>query len=391
MSLEIFSSEKDPVGALTKISELFHGLLAGLSEKEKEVIDKLVKLENEEKQLINEYRLTRQFSERLWEAATICEILFNLSDERKICELVVKFLSKLHPHSRVRFLYANNSRTKMKLVAATGPEVDNQERCVIYPLDCLALKRCKPLVRTLPENDVFCSQLTDLTGDHGYVCVPLMASGTAYGCINMILEGAKGSAEPLLTENDLKIIDIFTTYVSLIINNNLLIKTVRKESLTDRLTGLPNRRYALEVLQNEIFRSERYGNVFSLAVLDIDSFKAVNDNYGHDEGDKVLMLIADTANKCLRRVDTVARFGGEEFLAILPQTGIQAAVSVIERFRKTFNQQTFSDYLEAKNITLSAGLAEYPTDSKDVAELIKKADERMLKAKREGRNKVIWQ
>lgn len=389
MAIEAFSSEKDPVGALTKISSLFHGLLAGLSEKEQEVRDRLAKLEAEEKQLINKYQAIKRFSDRLWEVATICEILFNISDEKKLGELVVNFLSRLHPGSRVKFLYANNSRTKMRLVAASGPVAGNQERCAIYPLDCLALKRCKPLIRIPPENDVFCSELGEITPRQGYLCVPLMANGMAYGCLNMILE-AQDTPAPLLDENDLKIVDIFTTYVSLILNNNLLIKTVRKEALTDRLTGLPNRRYALEVLQNEIFRSERYGNVFSLAVLDIDSFKTVNDTYGHDEGDKVLMLIADTANKCLRRVDTVARFGGEEFLAILPQTGIQAAVSVIERFRKTFTQQTLSDYLEAKNVTLSAGLAEFPTDSKDGPTLIKIADERMYRAKREGRNRVVW-
>ena len=387
--METLSSGQDPLGALTKISTLFHGLLAGLSEKEQEVVDRLAKLEAEEKKLIDEYQATKRFSERLWEVAALCEILFNLSDEQRLCELVVNFLGKLHPNCQVRFLYANNSRTKMRLVAAHGLEAGAPEKCAIYPLDCLALKRCKPLIQISPENSVYCSELAEITSRRGYLCIPLMANGMAYGCINIILE-AQDSRTPLLDENDLKIIDMFTTYVSLILNNNLLIKAVRKESLTDRLTGLPNRRYALEVLQNEIFRSERYGNVFTLAVLDIDTFKAVNDNYGHEEGDKVLMLIADTANKCLRRVDTVARFGGEEFLVILPHTGLQSAVSVIERFRKTFNQQTFSEYLEAKNITLSAGLAEFPTDNKDGAALIKVADERMYKAKREGRNRVVW-
>jgi diguanylate cyclase (GGDEF)-like protein len=380
--------EKNPLNTLTKISSLFHSLLAGLSEKEQEVIERLAKLEEEERQLLSRYQAAKKFSDRLWEVASVCEILFNLSDEKKLCELVVNFLARLHPGTKVKFLYANNSRTKMKLVAAAGLKDGEQESCVVYPLDCLALKRCKALVRVSPEADVFCPELGETGSRDGYLCVPLMANGCAYGCINMVFTQPDSSAP--LDENDLKIIDVFTTYVSLILNNNLLIKTVQKEALTDRLTGLPNRRYALEALQSEIFRSERYGNVFSLAVLDVDLFKTVNDNYGHDEGDRVLTLIAETANKCLRRVDTVARFGGEEFLVILPQTGLQAAVTVIERFRKTFNQQTFSDFLEAKNVTLSAGLAEFPTDSKDALTLIKIADERMLKAKREGRNQVVW-
>jgi hypothetical protein len=163
VAIEAFSSEKDPVGALTKISSLFHGLLAGLSEKEQEVRDRLAKLEAEEKQLINKYQAIKRFSDRLWEVATICEILFNISDEKKLGELVVNFLSRLHPGSRVKFLYANNSRTKMRLVAASGPVAGNQERCAIYPLDCLALKRCKPLIRIPPENDVFCSELGEIT------------------------------------------------------------------------------------------------------------------------------------------------------------------------------------------------------------------------------------
>ncbi|HHW42823.1 MAG TPA: GGDEF domain-containing protein [Desulfotomaculum sp.] len=391
MSPETFTPEINPAGTFTQIYSLFHELMTGLSEKEKDVLDRLARLEMEEKRLIDRYRAIKQFSDRLWEVANVCEILFNISDERKICEIVVKFLSRLYPVSRVRFLYANSGRNRMRLVAASPPVAGEEDRCAVYPMDCLALKRCRPLICTSPEKEIFCSELKEVAPTQGYLCLPLMGGGSVFGCINMVIDHREGLNEPALDENALKIIDIFTTYVSLIINNNLLMKTVRREAMTDRLTGLPNRRYVLEVLQTEIFRCERYGNVFSLALLDVDTFKSINDNYGHDEGDRVLMLIADTASRCLRKVDTVARYGGEEFLVILPHTGLQAAVTVIERFRKIFNQQTFSDFLNVKNVTLSAGLAEYPTDSNDGPTLIKIADERLLRAKRAGRNKVVWE
>ena len=125
---------------------------------------------------------------------------------------------------------------------------------------------------------------------------------------------------------------------------------------------------------------------FSIAIIDIDNFKVVNDTYGHDEGDRVLSLLADVAASCFRSIDTVSRFGSEEFLVILPKTQGGAAVQALNRFRNA----TISGNLKVKNITVSAGIAQYLVDGEDVKSLLKTADSNLYKAKNSGRNRVEW-
>jgi len=156
----------------------------------------------------------------------------------------------------------------------------------------------------------------------------------------------------------------------------------RKLAITDPLTGLHNRRYLLEQLQVEMERARRYGVPLSLILLDLDHFKEYNDRYGHQAGDAALREVAWRILASVRRLDTVARFGGEEFAVLLPATELAGAIRTAERIRDQIAKMPF-DY---GPLTVSLGVAEYR--GQPVNEFIAEADAALYQAKREGRNQV---
>ena len=160
---------------------------------------------------------------------------------------------------------------------------------------------------------------------------------------------------------------------------------------SDPLTGLFNRGYVEDRLAIELSRAHRYGNVLTLAVIDADRFKALNDTHGHAAGDSVLKKIGALLRDSFRQSDTTARYGGEEFVVLLPETDIEAARRKVESLRELVAATPIQLGLLAQSvqITISAGLASFPDDGNDAAELLAAADERMFRAKREGRNRVV--
>ena len=168
-------------------------------------------------------------------------------------------------------------------------------------------------------------------------------------------------------------------------------------SLTDFQTGLYNSRYFKSRLNEELARAERHDTKLSLIFCDIDFFKKINDTYGHQYGDTVLkdigqILISKIDDfkiiARLRTSDVVARYGGEEFVIILPETEKESAVEVGERIRRGIAEHSFTCENSRVKLTMSFGIAEYPTDAKNYEELIKCADIAMYKAKHLGRNLV---
>jgi len=160
---------------------------------------------------------------------------------------------------------------------------------------------------------------------------------------------------------------------------------------SDPLTGLFNRGYVEDCLAIELSRARRYGNVLTLAVIDADRFKALNDTHGHAAGDFVLKKISALLRDSFRQSDTTARYGGEEFVVLLPETDIEAARRKVESLRELVAATPIQLGLLAQSvqITISAGLASFPNDGDGAAELLAAADERMFRAKRQGRNLVV--
>nr|WP_286945914.1 GGDEF domain-containing protein [Pseudomonas sp. UBA6718] len=165
------------------------------------------------------------------------------------------------------------------------------------------------------------------------------------------------------------------------------IEEQRQKALTDPLTGLANRAGWSERLELEVARWKRYGGDLLLAVLDIDHFKRINDGYGHLAGDKVLKIIAGELSKRLRKTDFLARFGGEEFVLLLPGTPLEGGQQLLETLRAGVESCPFHFRGEPVTITLSSGLTAFATgDSGEAA--FARADQALYKAKREGRNRI---
>lgn len=158
---------------------------------------------------------------------------------------------------------------------------------------------------------------------------------------------------------------------------------------TDSLTGLWNRGYFVELASREIARCKRSVRNLSILLVDVDYFKKVNDRYGHGTGDKVLVGVADAMRKSLREIDIVARFGGEEFVVLLPDTSTQAAHKVAQRMCNTIREQDFlDDQNRTINITVSIGVTSYQNALNDLDLMLKRADIAMYSAKKNGRNRV---
>jgi len=181
-----------------------------------------------------------------------------------------------------------------------------------------------------------------------------------------------------------------------LVSENLLTREQANEGLlrfafTDYLTGLRTRGYFEQQLDLEVKRSDRRGEQFSMLMVDIDHFKALNDNHGHQVGDSVLRQVTSLLVKDMREVDTVARYGGEEFVIILPEATEQEAVSVAQRVRKSVQNADFQ--IEGTNghnkLTISIGIAVYGRDAECRQKLIECADAALYAAKSRGRNQVL--
>ncbi|PTQ72943.1 GGDEF domain-containing protein [Pseudomonas sp. GV071] len=161
----------------------------------------------------------------------------------------------------------------------------------------------------------------------------------------------------------------------------------RQKALTDPLTGLPNRAAWAERLELEVARWQRYGGDLLLAVVDIDHFKRINDNYGHLAGDKVLKIIAGELNNRLRKTDFMARFGGEEFVLLIPSTPLAGGQQLLETLRSAIEACPFHFKGERVTITISGGLTAFAEGEKG-DEVFERADQALYRAKRAGRNQV---
>jgi len=165
-----------------------------------------------------------------------------------------------------------------------------------------------------------------------------------------------------------------------------LIDELQHAAITDPLTNIYNRRHAERILNREMIRINRFNRLMTVVLFDLDHFKNINDTYGHEKGDKVLMAVVEATQKVVRDIDVFSRWGGEEFLLILPETDIKAAVKLIERLRLRFSKISF-DWLDRDtHITASFGLTISNGTDTEFSSILRRADNAMYEAKNKGRD-----
>jgi len=209
--------------------------------------------------------------------------------------------------------------------------------------------------------------------------LPLIVTGETIGSFVI------GSCNPnAYGQRYMMLLEQIASQVAMSIENSRLYAQAEEKARIDELTGLLNRRSLDELIASEINRHSRYGGVFSLIILDLDSFKAFNDHYGHLAGDKLLGKIGSIMKSAIRSTDRAFRFGGDEFAILLPNTPIDAASQAAERIRKQLATKVKTDHIP---ITASLGLATWPADGMGSNEVIAAADAALYSAKREGGNR----
>jgi diguanylate cyclase (GGDEF)-like protein len=239
----------------------------------------------------------------------------------------------------------------------------------------------------LPDEPVGPSQLV----------VPMLARGRVLGVLSLLRDDA---ALPF-TGVDLETVRSFATQASVAIENVMLHQEAQRLSVTDPLTGLWNFRYFQLQADREVESAVRSGRPLSLVVADIDHFKAVNDDHGHQVGDEILVEVARRLRDCTRIPDVVARYGGEEFVVLLPDADSEGATATAERIRAAIaatpitptlpglTAQTGGARIGPLTVSCSVGVATSPDCGQGVAALLRAADAAMYEAKQTGRNRVV--
>lgn len=217
-----------------------------------------------------------------------------------------------------------------------------------------------------------------------FLFVPVMAKGEVVGGLGVTTPPGRQ-----FTKDDQNTLHLIATHAYLVIENAWLYEEVKKLSITDGLTRVYNRRYLEERLDQEFKRSQRHKTFLTALMMDIDHFKKINDTYGHQMGDTVLRKLMELCRQVTRSTDIIGRYGGEEFMVLLPETDVMGGKCVAERLRKLVESQGFTTELEPVQITISLGLCTVPAEKVETPlQLVQGADEALYRAKQTGRNRT---
>ena len=217
------------------------------------------------------------------------------------------------------------------------------------------------------------------------VCVPLVQQKEARG----VLFVDDGTVR-MLAVQDLEALEILASFAAIAIGHAWQHREVAHRAVTDGLTGLFNRRYFDELLNREFQRAERHGREFSLALVDVNDFKIYNDRYGHQAGDEALAALGGALRASLRTSDLAARYGGDEMVVILPETGLEKAYNLFARRIKNAMEagaRSLSPDRAAVGVTI--GIASYPQDGATASDVVLAADRALLEAKKNKHRRVI--
>lgn len=212
------------------------------------------------------------------------------------------------------------------------------------------------------------------------LCIPIAYGETLLGILNV-----ESRSENAFLEEEVLILQTLADLLSTALHNVFVFQKMEHQSITDSLTGIKTRRFFTEAVQSEFKRASRSGRPFSVVLIDLDKFKEVNDTMGHLEGDLVLARIGRLLDQKVRQSNVVARYGGDEFMVLMPETGVEQASILSERLRLWIATDPM---LNERHITGSFGVAEFPLHGSTVEDIIREADAGMYISKRSGGNRV---
>jgi diguanylate cyclase (GGDEF)-like protein/PAS domain S-box-containing protein len=329
-------------------------------------------------------RMVRELTKRSNRAtllAKTAELLQSCTDLNDVFSVVAGMAPEIFPELRGAVLLLNSSRDFLEMAISWA---ECRLPAQIFPVhDCWALRTGHPHLVAAGDTSAQCGHV--LPGRYSYFCLPLLSLGESAGVLHFQTIDSEELSEPLILFGSM-----FADQVGLSIANLRLREALRNQSIRDPLTGLFNRRYLEETLEREVRRATRAQQTLGVLMLDLDHFKNFNDTYGHEAGDTVLRETAVLLTRSVRAEDIVCRFGGEEFVIILPTADLDAARARAERICSKLREVTvLHQGRSVGKITVSVGVAALPRHGVTPSLLLDAADGALYRAKREGRDRVV--
>ena len=326
-------------------------------------------------------RELKQRSERATLLAKMGALLQSCVSLEEVFAAALGFAPRIFPVARGAMALLNTSRSLAEVIGAWSD-------CRLPAMEfettsCWALRTGHPHLVLAGDSTAPCAHAAGVKNT--YLCIPILAQGETLGIVHL----QATDEAPQLNASELSFKTTFAAQVGLSIANLRLREALRTQSVRDALTGLYNRRYLEEVLEREVRRAARAAQSLGVLMIDLDHFKNFNDTYGHDAGDAVLRETGASLTRGIRAEDFVCRFGGEEFVVILPTANLEAACARAERLRLKMKELTVLHQGRSMGmLTVSIGVAVFPEHGVSPKELMAAADAALYEAKRGGRNQV---
>jgi diguanylate cyclase (GGDEF)-like protein/PAS domain S-box-containing protein len=297
------------------------------------------------------------------------------------CNALSHLVEPLFPQCAGGIFNTSASRNRVEVMSSWGESLYSEK--AFLPKDCWALRRGR--IHFHSRNGLCCNHVSLKEDIATTLCIPMIAQGETIGLF--YLSTNKASA---LSEAKQQVARSLAEQVGMAIANLRLRESLQQQSIRDPLTGLYNRRYLEESLEQELSRAKRQKHPISMIMLDIDHFKRFNDNYGHDAGDYVLQTVGTLLKKYVRGSDIACRYGGEEMILVLPELSLEAASKRAEEIREAISQIVLSHNGKSLgNVTASFGTASFPQHGVMGSAVMQSADAALYRAKAAGRNQVM--
>ncbi|KLD71505.1 sensor domain-containing diguanylate cyclase [Xanthomonas pisi] len=333
--------------------------------------------------LVESFAALERTSAGLEALARYSGLLQNCRDAEEALEITARTIAPLIPGAAGAVYLLRASRDRAEQVVAWGAMADG-DSASIAPETCWALRRDRTHVVEDASQGMLCRHAdANLPTHASTVCIPLSAQGTQLGMLALRSDQPGGLSS-------LTVAEAAAEQLSLALHSLRLRETLRQQSIRDPLTGLYNRRYLEEALNHELARCTRREQPLSVLMLDVDHFKRFNDLHGHSGGDRVLAAIGELLLTQTRGEDICCRYGGEELTIILPEVDLATARRMAEKLRAGIEAlQVMADGVSLPKITASFGAASFPQHAGTAAQLLRRADEALYRAKQAGRNQVV--
>jgi diguanylate cyclase (GGDEF)-like protein len=306
-------------------------------------------------------------------------------DESEIVARALEYLPRLVEAQSWAVFLKTEQANRLELVRAinanavpVGPFVELEQEPV-------------PIVRAVSEHRTIISmesgpESQDHSSDLAALCVPLITNGRLVGAVQATRPNSEGNA---FRQEEAKAVELLCGSLATALANAIDYHDATRQTLIDDLTRLYNVRYLYQTLEGELRRARRYGSAVSIVFMDLDGFKMVNDAYGHRAGSATLTEVAQVIAKSVRDSDFVARYGGDEFVLMLPETPAKQAFHMAERVRHRIAEHRFKGGVGAEiYLTASFGVASFPEHATLAEKLIELADAAMYEAKQQSKNNV---